>query len=73
MVWPCLDNARPVNPLTSIALKTSSKGGAGRRRETWQRTIKRELRQGDLNLEDMNARTQDRNAWKEFVADLWTT
>ena len=26
----------------------------------------------DLKLEDMEARAQDKDAWKELVADLWT-
>lgn len=45
----------------------------GRPKDTWQRTIQREMTEKILDRADVEARADDRGAWRKFVADLWTT
>ena len=60
-------------PKQAMNWRPAGRRRVGRPKDTWQRTIEREMRQRDLNVEDVEARAQDRDAWREFVADLWST
>ena len=57
----------------AIHWRPAGRRRVGRPEYTWQRTIEREKREGGLNLEDVEARAQDRDAWRELIADLWST
>ena len=45
----------------------------GRPKDTWRRTIQRELRLNSLTEEDVSLLAEDRSAWRSLVADLWTS
>ena len=45
----------------------------GRPRDTWRRTMQRELRMHNLREEDVPSLAEDRSAWRRLVADLWTS
>ena len=45
----------------------------GRPKDTWQRTIQRDMTEKALDRADVEARAGDRDAWRKFVADLWAT
>ena len=42
-------------------------------KDTWQRTIQRDMTEKGLDRADVEARAGDRDAWRKFVADLWAT
>ena len=45
----------------------------GRPKDTWRRTMQRELRMHNLREEDVPSLAGDRSAWRRLVADLWTS
>ena len=45
----------------------------GRPKDTWRRTVAREAREKNLDQENMMALAEDRSAWRDLIADLWTT
>ena len=45
----------------------------GRPKDTWRRTMQRELRMHNLREEDVPSLAEDRSAWRRLVADLWTS
>ena len=45
----------------------------GRPKDTWRRTIQREMRLKNLREDDISNLAEDRTAWRSLVADLWTS
>ena len=43
----------------------------GRPKETWRRTIQREMRTKELEMEDVERLACCREDWRRFIADLW--
>ena len=43
----------------------------GRPKDSWQRTIHREVRSKDLTDEEVQGMARGREEWRRFVADLW--
>ena len=60
-------------PKQAMHWRPAGRRRVGRPKDTWQRTIERERRERGLNLEDVEARAQDRDEWRKLVADLWST
>ena len=60
-------------PKQALYWKPTGRRRVGRPKDTWQRTIQRDLTEKNLERADVEARADDRGAWRRFVADLWTT
>ena len=45
----------------------------GRPKETWRRTMQRDIRTNELIDEDIESLAVNRGEWRRFIADLWTT
>ena len=45
----------------------------GRPKDTWRRTIQRDMRTRELGAEDVEILAQQREEWRRFIADLWAT
>ena len=45
----------------------------GRPKDTWRRTIQRDMRTRGLGAEDVEILAQQREEWRRFIADLWAT
>ena len=45
----------------------------GRPKDTWRRTIQRDMRTRGLGTEDVESLVQQREEWRRFIADLWAT
>ena len=45
----------------------------GRPKDTWRRTIHRDVRSKDLTDEEVQGVARDREEWRRLVADLWAT
>ncbi len=57
-----------------VAMRWTPEGrrNRGRPRETWRRTVEREIREQGMTWETINTRAQDRGQWRGFVAALCT-
>ena len=60
-------------PKQAIGWTPSGRRSVGRPKDTWRRTMTREMREENLDHDDVVALAEDRHAWRNFVADLWTT
>ena len=60
-------------PKQALRQKPAGRRRVGRSNDTWQRTIQWDMTVKALNPEDVEARAGDRDAWRRFVANLWTT
>ena len=60
-------------PKQAIGWTPSGRRNVGRPRDTWRRTMTREMREKNLDHHDVVTLAEDRPAWRTFVADLWTT
>ena len=58
-----------------IALRWTPEGKRkrGRPKETWRRTMERELKEQQLTWESVNKKAANREQWRELVAALYTT
>ena len=45
----------------------------GRPKETWRRTIQSDIRTKELNAEEVENAAANREDWRRFIADLWTS
>ena len=45
----------------------------GRPKDTWRRTIQRDVRSKELTDEDVQSAAHCREEWRRFIADLWAT
>ena len=65
----------PEERITKQALNWRPEGRRriGRPKDTWRRTLTREINLKNLQEDDVRRRAEDRAAWRSFVADLWTT
>ena len=60
-------------PKQAISWTPTGRRNVGRPKDTWRRTMKREMREKNLDHSEVVAMADDRPAWRHFVADLWTT
>ena len=60
-------------PKQSIQWNAEGSRRRGRPKDTWRRTIQREMRLNNLREEDVASLAEDRSAWRSWVADLWTS
>ena len=60
-------------PKQALHWRPAGRRRVGRPKDTWQRTIQREMTEKILDRADVEARADDRGAWRKFVPDLWTT
>ena len=60
-------------PKQAIHCRLACRRRVGRPSDVWLRPIEGEVRERNLNLENIEARAHDRDAWREFVADPCTT
>ena len=58
---------------TTIGWTPPGRRSVGRPKDTWRRTMTREMREANLDHDDVVTLAEDRHAWRNFVADLWTT
>ena len=58
-------------PLECIEWTPAGRRRRGRPRETWRRTMEREMREAGVDLGEARRMDQDRGEWKSFVAALW--
>ena len=65
----------PENRLPKQSIQWNAEGSRrrGRPKDTWRRTIQREMRLNNLREEDVASLAEDRSAWRSLVADLWTS
>ena len=60
-------------PKQAISWTPNGRRRVGRPKDTWRRTIARETREKNLDQEDLIVLAENRSAWRNLVADLWTT
>ena len=60
-------------PKQALQWRPAGSRRVGRPKDTWQRTIQRDMAVKNLDRADVEAQADDRNAWRRFIADLWTT
>ena len=65
----------PDNRLFEQTILRNAEGSRrrGRPKDTWTRTIQREISMSNLREEDMSSLAEDITTWRRLVADLWTT
>ena len=65
----------PEDRLPKQTTKWNAEGSRrrGRPKDTWRRTIQREMRLKNLREDDISNLAEDRTAWRSLVADLWTS
>ena len=56
-----------------IGCTPSGRRSARRSKDTWWRTMACEMRENDLDHDNVVAISEERSAWRNFVADLWNT
>ena len=60
-------------PKQAIGWTPTGRRNVGRPKDTWRRTMNREMREKNLNHDGVVAMATDRSAWRNLVADLWAT
>ena len=60
-------------PKQALRWRPTGRRRVGRPKDTWQRTIQKDITSKALDQADVEARAEDRGAWRKFIADLWTT
>ena len=60
-------------PKQAISWTPTGRRNVGRPKDTWRRTMKREMRDKNLDQSKVMAMAQDQSAWRTFVADLLAT
>ena len=60
-------------PKQALGWRPVGRRRVGRPKDTWQRTIQRDMTEKGLDRGDVEDRAGDRDAWRKFVADLWAT
>ena len=60
-------------PKQAVQWRPAGRRRVGRPKDTWQRTIQRDMAENNLARVDVEALADDRSAWRKFVADLWIT
>ena len=60
-------------PKQALHWRPAGSRRVGRPKDTWQRTIQRDMTVKNLDRADVEARAEDRDGWRRFVADLWAT
>ena len=60
-------------PKQAVQWRPAGRRRVGRPKDTWHRTIQRDMAEKSLARVDVEALADDRSAWRKFVADLWTT
>ena len=73
MVRACMRMPNSRLPMQAISWTPTVRRNVGRPKNTWRRTVKHEMRDKNLDQSEVVAIAQDRSAWRNFVAGLWTT
>ena len=60
-------------PKQTIGWMPTGRRNVGRPRDTWRRTMNREMREKNLNHDRVVVMATDRSTWRNLVADLWAT
>ena len=60
-------------PKQALRWRPEGRRRVSRPKDTWQRTIQRDMTEKALDRADVETRAEDRDAWRKFVADLWAT
>ena len=60
-------------PKQALSWRPEGRRRVGRPKDTWRRTLTREMNRKNLQEEDVRRRAEDRATWRSFVADLWAT
>ena len=60
-------------PKQALRWRPVGRRRVGRPKDTWQRTIQKDITMKALDQDDVEALAQDRDAWRKFVDDLWTS
>ena len=61
------------HPKQALQWRSAGSTRVGRLNDTWQRTIQRGMTVKNLDRANVEARAENRGAWRTFIADLWTT
>ena len=60
-------------PKQALDWRPDGRRRVGRPKDTWRRTLAREMNLNNLEEDDVRMMAEDRATWRSFVADLWTT
>ena len=60
-------------PKQSIQWNAENSRRRGSPKDTWRRTIQREIMLNNLREENVTSLVEDRSVWRSWVADLWTS
>ena len=60
-------------PKNALSWRPNGRRRVGRPKDTWRRTIARDMNQKNLDEEAVRTMAEDRAGWRSYVADLWTT
>ena len=66
VVWTCLSDAYIINHKNCATMDTTRKRNRGRPKETWRRTIEKELKSQNLTLQTAPQAAADRDAERTY-------
>ena len=73
ILWSCAMNGGRKAAKQALSWKPEGSRRPGRPKDTWRRTIQRDMRTKDLEAEEVECMAQQREEWRRFIADLWAT